>query len=224
MQEEVNNLETLPKENTDIYKKALSDVPITQEKICKFHLKTGCCRYGDFCSKKHLFPQASQTILFKNMFRDSTLPKYSKIALLDSFRKRKTIEWENEDLYNDLKTTPESPSFSKFFCDIYPEFQKFGEIKLLMISKNLSPHLRGNVYIGYKTISQSLDCYKHMNGRYYAGLPLLANFCFFENFKDALCGYRFQCPRALECNFLHVYQNPRNFKKRSRSPRKNLYQ
>ena len=130
-------------------------------------------------------------------------------------------EAENEDLYEDSIKNYTSPHFKRFFFDVYPEFEKFGTIKMLLVSKNISPHLRGNVYITYKNISESIECFKKMNGRYYAGLPLCVTYSFIQHLNDAKCIHENKCPRSLDCNFLHVYINPRvNICKRSRSPRK----
>uniref|UniRef100_A0A8D2LTN7 Zinc finger CCCH-type, RNA binding motif and serine/arginine rich 2 n=1 Tax=Varanus komodoensis TaxID=61221 RepID=A0A8D2LTN7_VARKO len=35
---------------------------------CPFYIKTGACRFGDRCSRKHNYPSSSQTLLIRGMF------------------------------------------------------------------------------------------------------------------------------------------------------------
>ncbi|KAL6545684.1 hypothetical protein OROGR_009558 [Orobanche gracilis] len=35
---------------------------------CPFHLKTGACRFGQYCSRIHFYPDKSCTLLIKNMY------------------------------------------------------------------------------------------------------------------------------------------------------------
>ncbi len=35
---------------------------------CAFFLKTGVCRYGDSCGKRHVYPDISNIVLFRNMY------------------------------------------------------------------------------------------------------------------------------------------------------------
>lgn len=222
---ELVNIEESLKENFEVYQKAKLDVFSIQETVCQFFLRTSACRYGGLCKKQHISPTASCTIVCKNMFQEKTLPKYSKAIFLNAFRKQSIIdlEGENEDLHNDRNFTQNLSEFHKFYMDVYPEFKKFGLVKSILVSNNKSPHLRGNVYVTYQSIQNSIDCFEKMNGRFYAGLPVCVGFSFIENCKDAKCTYQFRCPRDAGCNFLHLYVNPKSSHgKRSRSPRGKL--
>src|SRR5688500_11403687 len=35
---------------------------------CPFYLKTGSCRYGPQCGKKHPYPPVSHTVMIRNMY------------------------------------------------------------------------------------------------------------------------------------------------------------
>ena len=217
----------MAREEMQVYEKARTDVRIMKEKICQFFLRTSACRYGEVCNKKHISPRISTTLVFKNMLQDFSPPKYSKLHLLNAFRKKSLIELEdeNEELYTDRCAEDNSHRFKLFFMDIFPEFEKFGRIKNILVCKNESVHLRGNVYVTYENLNDSNQCYQKMKGRYYAGLPLYVNFSFLENAKDAKCSYQNKCPRHMNCNFLHVYANPNMTpRKRSRSPRGKISQ
>lgn len=37
---------------------------------CSFYLKIGACRHGDRCSRKHIKPQFSQTVLLPNVYNN----------------------------------------------------------------------------------------------------------------------------------------------------------
>jgi splicing factor U2AF 35 kDa subunit len=152
------------------------------------------------------------------MLKDINTPKYSKTALLNSFRRRNIIDLEQNEV-NDHHYSQNNPHFQRFFFDVYWELEKFGPIKTINVCNNISPHLRGSVYVTYKSINDTIQCYRNLNGRFYAGWPLVANFCFIGTSKENKCSYSYKCPRVLDCNFLHFYSNP-SVKKRSRSPNK----
>ena len=52
------------------------------------------------------------------------------------------LEYDENDLYKD---------FLLFYHDIKPEFEAYGHVTQLKVCCNYEPHLRGNVYIQYKT-------------------------------------------------------------------------
>ena len=48
---------------------------IFQDKThCPFHIKTGVCRFGVNCSRVHVYPDKSCTLLIKNMYNGPGLP------------------------------------------------------------------------------------------------------------------------------------------------------
>lgn len=51
----------------------LSRVHCTEEdKVnCPFFFKNGACRYGDKCTRRHLKPSISQTLLFARMYESN---------------------------------------------------------------------------------------------------------------------------------------------------------
>lgn len=53
----------------------LSRVHCTEEdKVnCPFYFKNGACRYGDKCTRRHLKPSISQTLLFPRMYDSNPL-------------------------------------------------------------------------------------------------------------------------------------------------------
>ena len=225
-------------------KKADRDIPelLQDERYCHFYLKTGACKYGHCCQRTHLEVSSSRTLVAYSMFTDPALepllsastPSLNPCMKVTS---RRTIP-DDEDLEEDLQVQADikgsyrrareesERNYRRFYQDVYPEFEKFGEVAMFKCCNNLSPHLRGNVYIEFKRESDCQSCYKRMNGRYYAGQPLSLSFIPLTDWKTAICAYnaKGKCPKLLDCNFLHVYENPnRTFpvdqrtRKRSRS-------
>jgi len=191
---------------------------------CAFYLKTGCCRYGDTCSKYHPYPNGSTTILIKNMYDGLGM---SDVADEDN---DDDLEYDEDEILN---------HFNEFFNDVVPVFEQYGKIVYVRVCRNHSSHLRGNVYIQYENEGQALAALKGLVGRYYALKSIVAEFCPVINWKSAVCGlYRKQtCQRGKLCNFLHVFPNPGGVfegalgrgndedrspkRRRSRSPRRN---
>lgn len=172
-----------------------------QEKIeqdnrnCAFYMKTGCCRYGEACSKFHPYPEVSCTVLFRNM--------YTGIGMVAPIDEDGDVELQYDE--NEIMS-----HYGEFWKDVVPEFEKFGEIRVLRVCRNFSQHLRGNVYVTYTNEESAKKAAGAMNGRFYAGKPLVAEFSPIEDWKKALCGSsaRSQCERGPNCNFLHVFRNP----------------
>lgn len=117
--------------------------------------------------------------------------------------------------FRKLKYTDEEVerSFEDFYEDVHTEFLKFGEIVNFKVCKNVSSHLRGNVYVHYKSLESAVLAYQSINGRYFAGKLLTCEFVNVMRWRVALCGEymksRFKtCSRGSACNFIHCFRNP----------------
>nr|GFB62708.1 zinc finger CCCH domain-containing protein 5 [Tanacetum cinerariifolium] len=60
-------------------------------------------------------------------------------------------------------------SYEDFYEDVHTEFLKFGEIVNFKVCRNGSFHLRGNVYVDYKSLDSAVMAYNSVQGRYFAG-------------------------------------------------------
>jgi len=166
-------------------------------KYCSFYLKTGACRFGERCSRHHMKPPSSDTILLPAMFQHISL---------------------GEDFTNDLDTdsgleheeSDTDKSFADFFWDVFPEFQAIGQVTMFKVCCNHDPHLRGNVYVQYREEHEAVKAYAKFNGRFYASRQISCEFVKIEKWKSAICGqfHRMRCPKGKHCNFLHVFKNP----------------
>ncbi|XP_037552796.1 U2 small nuclear ribonucleoprotein auxiliary factor 35 kDa subunit-related protein 2 [Nematolebias whitei] len=166
---------------------------------CPFFLKTGACRFGDRCSRKHIYPTSSPTLLIRGMFVTFGMEESRR----DDYDMDACLEHSEEDLHE---------SFLEFYHDVLPEFKSVGKVVQFKVCCNHEPHLRGNVYIQFATEEQSNEAFVKFNGRWYAGRQLQCEACPVTRWKSAICGLydRKKCPKGKHCNFLHVFRNPGN--------------
>eukprot|EP00216_Chloropicon_sp_CCMP2111_P004470 CAMPEP_0198243770 /NCGR_PEP_ID=MMETSP1446-20131203/30622_1 /TAXON_ID=1461542 ORGANISM="Unidentified sp, Strain CCMP2111" /NCGR_SAMPLE_ID=MMETSP1446 /ASSEMBLY_ACC=CAM_ASM_001112 /LENGTH=279 /DNA_ID=CAMNT_0043927689 /DNA_START=60 /DNA_END=900 /DNA_ORIENTATION=+ len=156
---------------------------------CPFYFKIGACRHGDRCSRTHNKPSISQTVLLVNMYQNP--------ALNVAPGQQPPSEREVQDHYED------------FYEDVFEELAKHGEIKALNICDNLADHLIGNVYAHFRDENDAASALNALNGRYYAGRVIHAEFSPVTDFREATCRqYEEQtCNRGGYCNFMHLKQS-----------------
>ncbi|XP_044139659.1 U2 small nuclear ribonucleoprotein auxiliary factor 35 kDa subunit-related protein 2 [Bufo gargarizans] len=166
---------------------------------CPFYLKTGACRFGERCSRKHCFPSSSQTLLVRGMFVTFGMEQCRR----DDYDTDASLEYGDDEIYQ---------QFLEFYDDVVPEFKNVGKVIQFKISCNFEPHLRGNVYVQYQTEEECFQALSQFNGRWYAGRQLQCELSPVTKWKSAICGLfeRQKCPRGKHCNFLHVFRNPNN--------------
>ncbi|KAJ8256156.1 hypothetical protein COCON_G00200200 [Conger conger] len=164
---------------------------------CPFFLKTGSCRFGDRCSRVHVRPTASTTLMVKGMFVTFSMEQVHR----DDYDTDASLEYSEDDVHQ---------HFLDFYQDVLPEFRNVGKVVQFKVSCNFEPHLRGNVYVQFETEDQCREAFVKFNGRYYAGKQLQCEFSPVTRWKTAICGLfdRNKCPKGKHCNFLHVYRNP----------------
>nr|XP_055176318.1 U2 small nuclear ribonucleoprotein auxiliary factor 35 kDa subunit-related protein 2-like [Nyctereutes procyonoides] len=166
---------------------------------CPFYSKTGACRFGDRCSRKHSSPSSSPTLLIKSMFTTFGMEQRRR----DDYDPDASLEDSDEETYQ---------HFLDFYDDVLPELRHVGTVVQFKVSCNLEPHLRGNVYVQYQSEEECRAALALFNGRWYAGRRLQCELCPVTRWKTAICGLfeTHQCPRGRRCNFLHVFRNPNN--------------
>lgn len=162
-----------------------------------FFTKTGCCRFGERCSRGHNRPDDSSTILIKGMYSHFSIDQTAR----DDYDTDIALEYEDKECYQDFKD---------FYFDVLPEFKKFGKVVQFKVCNNFEPHLRGNVYVQYSRSEEAIEAYKNFNGRFYAGKQITCEFTHVIRWRSAICGLhkRNLCPKGINCNFLHVFRNP----------------
>lgn len=143
---------------------------------CPFYSKTGACRFGNRCSRKHDFPTSSPTLLVKSMFTTFGMEQCRR----DDYDSDASLEYSEEETYQ---------QFLDFYHDVLPEFKNVGKVIQFKVSCNLEPHLRGNVYVQYQSEEECQAALSLFNGRWYAGRQLQCEFCPVTRWKIAFVGY-----------------------------------
>ncbi|KAJ2475840.1 hypothetical protein IWW56_005228 [Coemansia sp. RSA 2131] len=150
---------------------------------CSFYHKIGSCRHGDRCSRRHVKPTYSQTILVSNMYKNPLLQPGCTLSEVQ-------VQQDFEDFYEDM----------------FLELAKYGEIEELKICDNVGDHLLGNVYVKFHKEDDAQKAVDSLNNRYYAGLPVWAELSPVTDFREACCRQYdvSECNRGGFCNFMHV--------------------
>ncbi|CAH8340158.1 unnamed protein product [Eruca vesicaria subsp. sativa] len=161
---------------------------------CPFHLKTGACRFGPRCSRVHFYPDKSCTILMKNMYNGPGIAREQDEGL----------EYTDEEA---------EQCYEEFYEDVHTEFLKYGELINFKVCRNGSLHLKGNVYVHYRSLESAILAYQSINGRYFAGKQVNCEFVNISRWKVAICGEYMKsrlrtCSRGSACNFIHCFRNP----------------
>jgi splicing factor U2AF subunit len=91
---------------------------------CSFYFKIGACRHGDRCSRKHIQPNFSQTVLMPNAYIN---PGHLASCTLTKAQLRE--------------------HFEIFYEDMWIGLFKYGEIEELNVCDNVGEHLAGSTFI-----------------------------------------------------------------------------
>lgn len=156
---------------------------------CPFYFKIGACRHGDRCSRLHNRPTISPTLLLSNMYQRPDMITPGVDAQGQPIDPRKIQE-----------------HFEDFYEDIFEELGKFGEIESLNVCDNLADHMIGNVYVQFREEEQAAAALQALQGRFYSGRPIIADFSPVTDFREATCRQYEEnnCNRGGYCNFMHV--------------------
>ncbi|EGW35073.1 uncharacterized protein SPAPADRAFT_130696 [Spathaspora passalidarum NRRL Y-27907] len=156
---------------------------------CAFYNKIGACRHGEKCSKKHIKPTTSRTLLLSNLYQNPKL----KTATTD-------------DAEDELTPKQIQEIFDQFYRDIFVHFATTGEISQLVVCENENNHLNGNVYVRYKSETDASESMKQLNSEWFNGRPVHCELSPVDSFSEANCrAYETDvCSRGEHCNYMHV--------------------
>lgn len=159
---------------------------------CPFYFKIGACRHGDRCSRLHHKPAFSPTLLLQHLYRHPQ--RQAELEQAAGLNPNATYDKEKAQ-----------EDFLCFFEDMYMELSKFGHIEALHVVDNLGDHMIGHVYVKFRDEEEAADALQVMNGRYYDGRMILAEYSPVTDFREARCrDYDEEvCARGGFCNFLH---------------------
>ncbi|KAJ3126400.1 U2 small nuclear ribonucleoprotein auxiliary factor 35 kDa subunit- protein 2 [Physocladia obscura] len=138
-------------------------------------------------------PSDATVMLIPNMHQDPLLMPKQRPSRLD----------DDDDLSDEPDPVLLESNFLEFFNETHDEFQSIGKVVQFKVCKNMTPHLRGNVYVQYATPEETAAAIQIFNGRFFAGMRLSCMAVPVPSWKAAICGTR-QCPKGDLCNFLHT--------------------
>ncbi|KAL0793191.1 hypothetical protein Bca101_064568 [Brassica carinata] len=115
----------------------------------------------------------------------------------------------------DPQGQPLDPSkIQQHFEDFYEDI--FEELDSLNVCNNLADHMIGNVYVLFKEEDQAAASLKALQGRFYSGRPIIADFSPLTNFREPTCRQYEEesCNRGRYCNFMHAKQISRELRRK----------
>lgn len=157
---------------------------------CPFYFKNGACRYGNQCTRRHIRPTQSRTLLVAHMYQN---PPHA-IALSEGHH------ISDDDIMKVVE------HFEKFYMEVFLEVATFGEIEEMEVVDNIGEHMIGNVYIRFATEEDAENVIRNLSGRYYSGKLVMPELSAVTNFKEGSCR-QFDtgtCRRGGSCNFMHL--------------------
>ncbi|KAI5961217.1 uncharacterized protein KGF55_004142 [Candida pseudojiufengensis] len=172
---------------------------------CLFYNKIGACRHGEKCSKKHIKPTSSKTLLLANLYQN---PKLNK----------------NES--EELSQKQIQEIFDLFYQDIFIHLSTLGEISSLVVCENENNHLNGNVYVRYFSTDDALKTNNELNQEWFNGRPVHSELSPVLDFNDARCrAYDTNsCERGEMCNYMHIRQPSKGIKDKLYKGQEKKYQ
>lgn len=157
---------------------------------CLFFTKMGACRHGDHCTKVHVKPNTSPTVLFPLMY-----PNPAAVKLLPD--RAADIEFDEKYLRK---------HFERFYKETWRTFMEFGRIAEMRVVSNLGDHLLGNVYIRFESNAVAERTVKDLQAKRLNDILVLPELCPVTNFVEACCkeDHDGSCGRGAQCNYLHI--------------------
>ena len=164
------------------------DLETPSKSACLVFSNTGYCPREDICNSTHTQTQEPNVLSISNAYIFDKTPKLNTRA--------KPIN---------------TAHFSEFFSDFLQELHKIGDVKLLKVLSNDSPHLEGNVLVEFTKASVTKQGFAKFNNRLYNGSKLKCKLICIRDWKTASCG-KFSKHNCVQptCPFFHYVRNPDN--------------
>lgn len=151
---------------------------------CTFFTKIGACRHGEKCSRRHVKPTSSHTLLLSNLYEN---PKLNK---------------NNDDELNPKEVQQQ---FDEFYRDIFIKFALLGQVRDIVVCENENNHLNGNVYVRYEDPDMAMFATLTLNQEWFNNRPVHCELSPVESFQEANCrAYDTNSCLRDFCNFMHV--------------------
>ncbi|KAG5362304.1 Splicing factor U2AF 23 kDa subunit [Yarrowia sp. C11] len=162
---------------------------------CSFYYKIGACRHGEKCSRKHVKPTYSNTVLCSNLYQNPANVEGDPL---------------NEDGSKMTKADLDK-HFALFYEDIYMEAAKLGRLDEMIVCENGNDHLTGNTYLRFRSQEDAQKACDLFNTRWYGGRPVWCELSPVNDFTESCCRQHDtnECSRGNMCNFMHAKRPPR---------------
>jgi len=208
---------------------------------CPFYYKIGACRHGDRCSRNHMRPTFSSTILVPHFYMPPGAPVPGQEGAAGEGARAPDVGGDQradggrgggdggrgrdgdkrgggrdgEEVPGSRPRVDDSETFEDFFLEVIDELKKYGELEHVVVVENLGDHMFGNVYVKYGDEDHAARALQAINGRYYAGRTLTCEFSPVTDFREARCRQfdEGNCSRGGYCNFMHLRQVPRHLQR-----------
>lgn len=154
---------------------------MSDKSLCTFYQKIGACRHGDKCSRRHVKPTESKTILLANLYQDPV-----------------KLDPKNKPLLNE--------EFDKFYADVFIKAAEQGEVESIVVCENENFHLNGNVYVRFTSLGAANNAVMTLNQEWFGGRPVYCDLLPVQSFHEANCRSHDtnSCNRGGLCNFMHT--------------------
>jgi RNA recognition motif-containing protein len=77
--------------------------------------------------------------------------------------------------------------FEDFYEEVFMELANYGEIEDIIVADNIGDHMMGNVYVKFASEEQAQKALNALNGRFYAGKIIKAEYSPVTDFREAKC-------------------------------------
>lgn len=161
---------------------------------CLFFTKMGACRHGDGCTKVHVRPTSSPTVLFPMMYPNP----------LAAFTHVEDAHWS----FTEFDKKYLKKHVERFYKEVWRTFMEYGRIAELRVVSNQGDHLLGNVYIRFEEPAAATKVVKELREKKvkFNGIIVLPELSPVTSFADACCKEDLEgsCARGSHCNYLHI--------------------
>ena len=157
---------------------------------CPFYFKNGACRYGNRCTRQHIKPNKSSTLLFAHLYQNPT----QAIALAEGHH------------IPDDEILSAIAHLESFYAEVFLEIAQYGEIEEMHVLDNLGEHMLGNIYVRFKNEDDAENVKKNVSGRYFDSILVMPEYSPVTDFYEGRCR-QFDtntCRRGSHCNFMHI--------------------
>lgn len=169
---------------TPLQRPGKSNSSMDDKSVCSFYQKIGACRHGEKCSRRHIRPTESKTVLLANLYQN---PKVQ----------------DDADGMTEAQT---AGSFDHFYADIFKRLAQEGVVDQVVVCENENFHLSGNVYVRFNSTESAAKAVMLLNLEWYEGKPVYCELSPVTSFHEANCRAHDTntCTRGDHCNFMHV--------------------